>query len=638
MRLRYRLILLVSLLPLALSSQHPGSGVCFCSPKHRTAAVADHYRTETEFSAFDVTFLQFNLSIDPAIEPFEGSVLTQFRFTGVPSSSLGMELSTAFTVDSVLFDGVPAAYEHTGEYTLRIFCPSGLTTGGIHSAEVFYRGIPPQGEGFGSVGRIPHNGYPAFWTLSEPYGCRDWWPGRNDLFDKADSMRMNIRTPASFRVASNGILISEEVSGASRTTIWEHRHPIAPYLIALAITNYQVHTDTAYPGGQPLPVINYLYPETASVNIPRVAQTPMIIELFSSLFTPYPFMDEKYGHAQFGWGGGMEHQTMSFMGRFDYEIIAHELAHQWFGNMVTLRLWPEIWLNEGFATYLSAITYEHFFDGYWWPRWKSQAIEFVTSEPGGSVYCPDTTSLERLFSARLTYYKGALLLHMLRFVMGDEAFFSACRNYLNDPRLKYSYATTADLKAHLEAAHGSSLDRFFSDWYTGEGYPSWHVQLVGQSGYDYRLTLSQQTSHPSVGFFSMPVPVRFYGSGRDTTLVFNHSHNAESWIISPGFIVDSVRIDPEQWLISAGNTYEIARSGPEVSLSPNPANAYAFLRTPDSNAIFRIYNSAGGEVSAPFSRSADGIELSLLNLRAGTYLIHYTSGNESGILKLMIAR
>lgn len=625
--LRFLPTLIFALLCLTAFPQvEPGTGVLNCSAKRDLRHEPSVRNQAARAHGYDVTYLKFNLNTDPSQEEIQGSVLTRFVITGDLSQGLEMEFSTAFTIDSVVFDGLRVTYTHSEEYRLVIGLTGNLFIGATGELEVYYHGVPPGGDGFGSVGRALHNNVWAWWTLSEPYGCRDWWPGKNDLTDKVDSIDIFIRSPEMYRAASNGVLISENVEGGYRTCHWKHRFPIVPYLIAVAVTNYEVYSEMSESAGTPVEILNYVYPENKATIMQQTAQTTMVMELFSELFTPYPFTGEKYGHAQFGWGGGMEHQTMSFMGRFDYEIIAHELAHQWFGNSVTLNSWQDIWLNEGFATYLAGMSYEHFFDGYYWPRWKYLSIGFVTSEPGGKVFVEDTTDVNRIFDPRLSYYKGALLLHMLRWKMGDEAFFTACRNYLKDNRLRYGFAGTKDLRSHFEAVYGNDLTGFFDDWYHGEGFPSYHVRCSQLVANDYQVTILQTQSHPSVSFFDMPVAVKFIGTDRDTTFVFEHILNDQSWIIYPGFKIDSVYIDPDQWLISANNTFELVNNSGDVNLYPNPAKIQMRLilgSVPESVSVFDL---SGRKVPVRYSQEGSGVTFRVDELQEGVYFIKYVAG------------
>jgi aminopeptidase N len=612
-----------------------GSGIEHCSHKAGHHQLLKSAGSET-FSNYNVQYLRFNLNIDPAVEFISGSVYTRFLVTGDLSGGLRMELSTDLTVDSVKSLGMPVNFTQSGEFSLSIDIPGPPAVGVITGVEIFYRGIPVSGAGFGSVGWKEHEGVPAMWTLSEPYGCRDWWPGKNDLTDKADSVDIIVHSPELYRTASNGILVSDEVNGGIRTCHWKHKYPVVPYLIAIAVTNYEIYSDFAMPGGELVEILNYVYPEDKADIMPRTAQTVPVMELFSELFTQYPFITEKYGHAQFGWGGGMEHQTMSFMGRFDYEIIAHELAHQWFGNMITLNSWKDIWLNEGFATYLAGMSYEHMFDGYYWPFWKSQNISYVTSEPDGSVYVDDTTSVGRIFNSRLSYSKGALVLHMLRWVCGDEAFFGGVRNYLNDPVLRYGFAGTADLKRHLEATSGKDLTEFLNDWYYGQGYPSYHVICRQIGAGDYEVEIRQIQSDASVSFFEMPVPVRFSGYGNDTVIVFDHTENAQKFRIYPGFEIDSVKFDPEQWLISASNNEKLYRKSELVGYYPNPTTDYIRISLPEGilSGLF-LYDISGRVINASYTNEGTVVTLDVRGLAAGLYFINVLTSGGNQLIKLV---
>ena len=621
------LLFFIFICPFAFSQIRIGAGVDHCASKSERHRSLEQKGEGQKLNNYDVTYLRFNLHIDPAQEEIVGSVLTRFKAIDDVTSGIEMELSTDFFIDSVLFDGKLAPFQHSDGFYLKISTPDDFDIRNPAEVEVFYHGIPPFGDGFGSVGREKHNDVWGMWTLSEPFGCRDWWPGKNDLSDKADSIDVFVHSPELYRAASNGLLVNDEVNEGIRICHWKHRFPIVPYLIGVAVTNYEVYSQWAVSSGSPVEMVNYVYPEDKALVMQKTAQTAMVMELFSDLFIPYPFLGEKYGHAQFGWGGGMEHQTMSFMGRFDYEIIAHELAHQWFGNSVTLNSWQDIWLNEGFATYLAAITYEHFFDGYYWPHWKSMAIDYVVSEPDGKVFVADIADNDRLFSSRLSYYKAALLLHMLRWKLGDKAFFDACRNYLNDSNLRYGFAATDDLKTHLEDAFGNDLTRFFEDWYYGQGFPTYHAEVTQLVANDYSIKLSQRQSHPSVDFFEMPVPIRFKGGARDTLMVFDHSKNQQEWVVYPGFKIDSVFIDPEQWLVSGNNTFDLVFKKSEAELYPNPGSTQVRLLTESEPTQLMVFDLTGRQIQVPFIFNGSGVNLDVQSLSQGYYLIQLVTEN-----------
>jgi aminopeptidase N len=383
----------------------------------------------------------------------------------------------------------------------------------------------------------------------------------------------------------DGVLAGATTQDGWTTWHWRHRHPIAHYLIATAVADYQVDGfDVELPGAT-VPMVVYSYPGSEFMMNLNAGDILQQMPLFSALFGLYPFADEQYGHAQFGWGGGMEHQTMSFMGGFSYELAAHELAHQWFGNKVTCGSWEDIWLNEGFATYLSGLCYD-FLAPEFWGGWKQAQVASIVSGPGGSLRCTDTTDISRLFDVRLTYRKGAMVLHMLRWVCGDSAFFAGCRNYLDDPALAYGSVRTPHLQQHLEDASGLDLQQFFDHWYNGEGHPSYLLQWGQDAGGLVELVLEQSTSHPSVDFFHLPVPLRFFGEGQDSTVVLHHTSSGQAFAFALPFAVDSVQLDPDTWLISGQNLVlhspaQVAATAALV-LYPNPTAGLLWVQLPDA--------------------------------------------------------
>lgn len=577
---------------------------------------------------FDMKYLRCAWDLDPAVRYISGSVTSWFTAT-TDLDQLIFDLSDTMVVDAVTRNGSALSFTHGTDDQLVITLPTTVPVGQLDSVTVTYHGVPPN-SGFGSFETAIHAGAPALWTLSEPYGAKDWWPCKQDLNDKIDSLDTYVTTPDSYRVAGNGLLMASDTVGAHITWHWRHRYPIAHYLIATAVTNYQVDEQYAQLSTDSLLMLSYAYPE--DFNMVRDAATYLLprITFFDQLFGPYPFANEKYGHAQFGWGGGMEHQTMSFMGSFHPEIMSHELAHQWFGDKVTCGSWAEIWLNEGFATYLSGLAYEQFSPNSW-RIWKRDKINNITSEPDGSVFCPDTTDIGRLFSSRLTYNKGAMVIHMLRWVCGDSAFFQGVRNYLEDPDLAYGSATTADLQAHLEATSGLDLTGFLADWYTGEGYPSYTTIWSQDAAGVVTVSLSQVTSHPSVDFFELPVPLHFIGGGTDSTVVLNNTTNNQFFYFHLPFAVDSVAFDPDRWLISAQNfttTAQDLKADPAtLALFPNPVKDRITWNAPNSfrEQTARVLDALGRVVLTAHAKTGS---LDISGLTNGSYVLELrgTSG------------
>ena len=366
---------------------------------------------------YDLKYHRFNWRIDPAVKYIQGSVTSYFIPTTAVFSEMYFDLSNSLLVDSVKYHNTSALFVQPAGDALKITLPSIALAGILDSIIVYYHGTPPN-NGFGAFEQSTHNATPIIWTLSEPFGAKDWWPCKQSLNDKIDSIDVYVTTPQAYRVASNGVLVSQIQNGTDKIYHWQSHYPIAAYLIAIGVTNYSVYSNFLPMNPGTLEVLNYVYPENLSTAQSQTPDILNVITLYDSLFIPYPFAKEKYGHCQFGWGGGMEHQTMSFVTNFSHSLIAHECAHQWFGDMVTCGSWEDIWLNEGFATYMEGLTEQYLFPATW-ANWKLSKKNNVTSSPGGSVLCDDTTNINRIFSSRLSYNKAAYVLHMLRWKLGD---------------------------------------------------------------------------------------------------------------------------------------------------------------------------------------------------------------------------
>ncbi len=608
---------------------------------HKQGAYARSSNAQS--SNYNVHYYRLELNTDPAVRYISGSVTTYFSVILDNVNTIEFDVSDSLTVSQVLYHNNQTLSFLQSDNVLSINLPNALNQQQLDSVTVSYSGVPFD-SGFGSFVQSTHNDVPIIWTLSEPYGASDWWVCKQSLADKADSLDVLITTPEAYKVASNGLLVAETTSNGNTTYHWQHRYPIATYLVAFAVTNYAVYTEQVnFSGGYELPVLNYVYPEnleSAQNGTPALAN---MLRLYDSLTIPYPFLAEKYGHAQFGWGGGMEHQTMGFMTNFSFDLMAHELAHQWFGDKVTCGGWQDIWLNEGFATYFNALCYQYI-DGQqqYWSIWKNQTINNVASQPDGSVFVDDTTDINRLFNGRLTYRKGALLLHMLRWKLGDEAFFGGLRNYLNSPETAYNFARTSNLQHHLEMASGQDLTAFFDQWLYGQGHPLYQIYWQQAANNELTLTINQTQSHPSVAFFAMPLPLRFWGNGVDTTVVVEHLFSGQAFGISLPFVVDSVQFDPERWILCANTTITNGAVGIEnetiqssLNIYPNPANQQLYVQwtpnriSPNPTEI-NLYDTSGRCVSH-LTTTNNTATINLQQLPAGIYVCE--KRDSTGIVK-----
>jgi aminopeptidase N len=556
---------------------------------------------------YDVKYHRLELNLDPSVASISGNVTTYFE-AKANLSQMTLELTSNMTVSQVSQRGNVLPFSQNDNDEVVITLPAVQNLGVLDSLTVTYSGNPIS-TGFNSFEQNEHDGDPVIWTRSEPYGAKDWWPCKQDLNDKADSLDVFITTPRfnpsneEYIAVSNGLEQSQVVDGSNKTTHFKHRYAIPAYLIAIAITNYEVYSHTVPNNGSPFDIVNYVYPESLSLAQSSTPVTVDIMNLFTNLFEEYPFANEKYGHAQFGWNGGMEHTTVSFIGVFNRNLIAHELAHQWFGNKVTCGSWKDIWLNEGFATYLSGLTVENLDSNTAFTNWKKQRTESITSATNGAVYLTDadTTSINKIFNSRLVYDKGAMVLHMLRKKLGDATFFQGLKNYLNHPDHAYGYAKTADFISIMETASAENLTAFFDDWLYNQGYPSYTVQWSQPTSNQVLINIQQTQSDASVTYFEAPVPLRLLGtSGEILDITLNNTVNDENFSSAVNFMVSSIQFDPEADLISKSNNVLSAVDHPDLQseflIYPNPTttNVFNFIK-PHSVEVneIKIFNALG---------------------------------------------
>jgi len=305
----------------------------------------------------DITYYKLDIALDYSSRNISGDITISAKSLISGMSSFSLDLQNVLTVNSIKIGETNLSFTHDN-HLINITLDKTYNLDEEFSVVVNYSGTPGS-SGFGSFEFSSHNGVPAIWTLSEPYGASDWWPCKDTPADKADSADIWITVDKALTPVSNGTLEEIIDNGATHTYKWHSKYPIAQYLISLAITNYELYENEFNYNDDSMTLYHYIYPENLNSNtIIQLDRTVDMLEIFSDQFGIYPFMDEKYGHAQFGWGGGMEHQTISSMGSFGEGLVAHELGHQWFGDKITCKDWHHIWLNEGFATYSEAVFYE----------------------------------------------------------------------------------------------------------------------------------------------------------------------------------------------------------------------------------------------------------------------------------------
>lgn len=575
---------------------------------------------------YDIKYHRLEFKVNPMIHYINGKITTYFVPISSNLNQISFDMVDELAIDSIIYHNSKMTFSHSKDI-LTINLTKNIQIGMLDSICVIYQGNPPT-SGFGSFVTSKHDNTPIMWTLSEPFGAKAWWPCKQDLTDKADSIDMLVTTNIGNRVAGNGLIVKTDTIGDSLITVhWKHNYPITAYLLAFAVTNYAQYYEYAKINDSlTIPILEYVYPEDSTSLVNKTSYLVNIIKFYNEKFGLYPFANEKYGQAEFGWGGGMEHQTMTFLGAYDEEIMSHELAHQWFGDYITCNSWHNIWLNEGFAVYLEGLTAEAGLAPYSWDEWKSNTIQYATMYRNGSVYCTDTSTSDNIFNYGLTYMKGGYILNTLRWTVGDSAFFQGLRNYLADTNLTYGFGTIEALKGHLEKTGNCDLTDFFNQWYYGKGYPVYKITWMQDSQNQIFINLQQTTTNSAVSFFKEKIQLKLVGNNNDTIVIVNNIKNDESFEFDLNFKVSNVIFDPEKWILTINPliTQKTEIKDTKIDLFPNPASNDINIDVPANFTVisYQIYDTLGTLIISK-SDNIDGkkIKIDVSDLKKGTYIL-----------------
>ena len=602
--------------------------------KSNTLSVAQIAKTEK----YDVHYYGLDLNMTNTTTTLSGNV--EMKATTLQAlDTVLFELFSTLTISSIQLNGNVVPFTRSNSAVkIAVNFPAGTT----FTVKTFYNGTPPtaQTNPLGGSGMTnansPTSGNEVVWSLSEPFSAYEWFPCKQSLTDKVDSCDVKITVPNSCKAGSNGILtqVVNLGNGNSRYE-WKHRHPIDYYLISVSVAQYIEYNIYANPVGAPAPIFiqNFIYnnPQTLINFQPEIDETATIMELFYDLFGPYPFEDEKYGHCMAPLGGGMEHQTMTTQGTFNTGLTCHELAHQWWGNYVTCASWCDIWVNEGFASYGEQITLENLYPGQEVQN-MAGVHNNVMSQPGGSTWVLDSLNEAQIFSGRLTYDKGAAIVHTIRYITNnDSLFFATLRNFLASKA--YSTAYGIDVRDAFAQATGYNFTPFFEQWYFGQGFPTYSVEWkqVGNNAY---VKINHTSSMPNITpTFTNPIDLKFTRPGlSDTTIRFDITANSNTFLIPGiGTINNGIAIDPQNWVvnqagsITMNNALSIENIHLEsIEIYPNPTANNFTISHLNQNAKIEIYNMLGKVVLT--QNMAPGENISTVNLANGNYLVKIYEG------------
>ena len=510
-----------------------------------------------EQAAYDVLYYDLAVTVAPARQRIDGE-LTVRAAVEDSLTHLVLNLDRRLSVRRAWADERRAARRtvtrRNGANELWIELGSTHAPADTLSVTVAYEGAPrvapnaPWDGGF-TWAETP-TGAPWIATSGQTEGADLWWPVKDHPSDEPDSMDIAITVPDSLIAASNGRLQSvERASDSTQTYRWHVSTPINAYNVTVNAAPY-VRLDTTYAStsGTSVPVSAYVLPSDSARAVRALPGFLDQVRFLEETLGPYPPRADKYGVVQTPFLG-MEHQSLIAYGHdfgdgglgYDAPFDAlhfHELAHEWYGNFVTARDWKDFWLHEGPATYLEALYAEHLEGDRAYHDLTSYFREQVTG--GTAIARTSPTTAESIYH-RDVYFRGAMVLHTLRYLVGEEAVRTLLRRFLypeeraRNARSAFRLVTTSDFIDTAEAVTGRSLDAFFDVYLYRAPLPA--LETSRSEG-----TLTLRWTDTGDASFAVPVPVQI----NDTTRRVRMAGGTGQVAVPSGA---EVEVDPEGWLL-----------------------------------------------------------------------------------------
>ena len=570
--------------------------------------------------SYDVLDYKMNIDIrDCFISPYPHSFTGNLVITFKVDSALNFislnASNTSLQVNEVGISGV--TFSHTSNI-LKINLDRIYDPGETAQVSINYQHLNVTDNAF-------YTGGAMVFTDCEPEGARSWFPCWDKPSDKA-TFELYAKVPANVKLGSNGKLMDSTITGDSLFYHWKTKDPVATYLMVIS-AKVSYNLDIVY-WQKPTRILDSLPIRFYYNSGENPAGIKSIIGNMTSYYTnrfgEQPF--EKNGFAtlnnQFSWGG-MENQTLTSLcpNCWSEGLVAHEYAHQWFGDMITCGTWADIWLNEGFATYCEALWIENT-SGY--SSYKSEIISdanyYISSNPGRPIYVPAwinvTPPVGELFDYAMTYCKGAAVLHMMRYVMSDSLFFRAFKDYATDTAsFKNKTAVTDDYTAKISQSSGMDMTWFIDEWVKQPNHPVYAnvYQFANIGGGNWSVGFQARQSQSNTPFHRMPVVLKVtFSSGLDTLIRVDNTSNNQVWFWTFDRQPTAFAFDPNNDIVLkegttvsglvgiSANSNEVPGSFALKQNYPNPFNPVTNIRFDvpvKTNVELKIYDVTGKLVS-----------------------------------------
>lgn len=585
-----------------------------------TPAIQPLYQ-EFELEPIDVLHYDLSINIDKEAQTIDATAGVTLIPTEENLSNFKLYLKD-LVVSQV---SGASSFSQTAD-SLFISLPAPVSPSDTVNLIIDYAGTPPseQWGGFHFKPIIVYHMGVGF--VSDPSMGKYMFPCHDRPSDKA-AFDFHITVPDTLFAVANGNFagVIDNLDG-TLTYSWTLEQEMSTYLAALSVADYTVLQDSTDSR-----IFYYTYSWDVEDALGSYVHVDQMMAHFEDVYAPYPW-DCKFSYVQTPLGD-MEHLSQVYHlasavnGNTNYDwLLAHELSHHWWGNCVTERYWTEVWLSESFATYSEAIWMESY--------GPEEYIDYVVNNimkpylNSGELFpIIDPQTPAQLWS-NTTYEKGASVLHMLRQIMGDTAFFAGYQAYFAE--FSYTVALTTDFIEHMETQHGAELDWFFDQWVYGEGYPIYDATSEWvQQGSNWELTLSIEQNQTVSNFFIMPVEFLVEGSSSDTLITFENNIQNQQEVFTLPFEPVAVEFDPYHKILSTAvlgveeQTFPPSGGVGTLYLSPNPASTTSSMiwqGTDDMPLSVRLYDLSGRTVK-DYTFEGASRNLDLSGIPAGTYLV-----------------
>jgi aminopeptidase N len=638
-------------------------GAAYCS-KRKTEAYknknAFHLSPNAPKHSFDVINYTLNFDLvscyaNPFPKLFKASNIIKFKADSVISQIKLNAVNTSLTIDSVKMAGV--SFLHS-EDVLTITLNHIYFPGDTADVMIYYTHKNIADNAFYASGGF-------VFTDSEPEGARKWFPCWDEPSDKA-TLDITAKVPLNVKLGSNGRLQDSTVVGQAIFYHWVSRDPVATYLTVLTSkTNYKLDIYYWHKLSNPSDSVpmRFYFNNNEDPSAMEAIIGPLT-DYYSTKFGEHPF--EKNGFAtlnsQFAWGG-MENQTLTSLcpNCWEESLIAHEYGHQWFGDMITCATWADIFLNEGFATFLEAIWTEnkHGHQAYM-NEIAGNANYYISANPHWAISEPDwavnTPDINVLFNIPITYKKGSCVLHQLRYVLGDSLFYAGMHSYATDTlNFKFHSATIVDYRDKMAEVAGQNLDWFFDEWVFQPDHPFYQnlYTMDPPVNNNWKVNFKAGQS-PQIGliYFQMPLELKvLFHDGTDTVMRVFNSFNGQVFSFDFNKQPDSLIFDPNNEIVlKEGNTFvgidDPSAMGVEARMlnaSPNPfvgSTMLSYHLMVSGNVSLKVFDSYGHLVRELLNKSQSTgsyrVPFDAAGLSPGMYQCRLVTSGKTETVKLLL--